>query len=139
MTRVVKLVAVPVLTLLIGGVAGFAIGQRQGINMITTMAFAATNGELSLHVDAASSLRTGDTERALMLLDTLIDSATVTLRDSAVRTGEAPRALRDAKLYRTAVQAAGPTATAVADALRDVPAPSATEPLPPGLRKLTGK
>lgn len=122
MRGMLKKLIVPTLTLAIGLLVGFALGQRQGFGMGKVFMAAETNGMLSLHVEVASSVRVGDTERALRYLDTFIDSAVVNMHAQPAP-HEIPTAMREAKVYRRAVPPTGPNAVSVVGALKDVPEP----------------
>lgn len=114
-----KSLAGPIVGLALGLVAGFAFGHRLGFN--TGMGFLETevNGSLSIHVEAASCIRVGDTERALELLDTMIDAAVVSV---AAQPGPLRNrtALSRAKLYHSLVPPSGPAAVEVRAALERV-------------------
>jgi len=116
----VKRLAGPILGLALGLVVGFSLGQRQGFKMGMGFLETQVSGTLSIHVEAASCIRVGDTKRALELLDTMIDSAvtSVVAQPGPLR---APEALSQAKLYRSVIPAAGPAASGVGTALERVP------------------
>ena len=122
MGRTMKMLAVPVLTLAVGLVAGFALGQRQGWGMGKTFLESEVTGTLAAHVEAASAIRIGDTEHALALLDSVIDSAVVNMHAQPDPKRALP-AMSQAKVYRRAVPAQGPYAAAVNAALANVPEP----------------
>jgi hypothetical protein len=122
MPRTLKAFAIPALTLVVGLVAGAALGQRQGFGMGTSFLEQEVNGTLALHVEVASSIRIGDNERALALLDSIIDSAVVNVQ-AQPEPHRMPRSMSQAKVYRRAVPAQGPNASAVTAALANVPEP----------------
>jgi hypothetical protein len=134
MGRTVKMLAVLAVTLGIGLAAGFALGQRQMLGLTTQMMERETTSLLSMHVEMASAVRVGDTDRALTLLDALIDSAVVNLHALPVPQRES-RSMREAKLYHSVIPPQGPNATAVRVALETVSAPDST-PQASGLARL---
>ena len=143
MDRTLKVLAVPALALGIGLVAGFALGQRQGMGMGLRFLEQEASGSLAMHVEAASCVRVADAACALELLDTMIDSAVLSLH---ARPGQPPteRAMGQAKVYRRVVPAAGPNAPSVRAALDDVPEPdrpsdSAPEQQTSGLGRLVAR
>jgi len=105
----------------LGGTVGFAFGQREGLQLGLRFLRSEVSGSLSMHVEAASSIRVGDTDKALGLLDQSIDLAVVsiTAESGAQQDGTA---IREAKLYRSVVPAEGRFAQDALDALRDVEA-----------------
>jgi hypothetical protein len=117
MPSTVKRLAGPMLGLALGLVAGFAVGHGQGFNKGMGLLETEVGGTLSMHVEAASCIRVGDTERGLKLLDTMIDAAVMGL---VVQPGplRAPRQMSQAKLYLS-VTPADPQLRA---ALESVPA-----------------
>lgn len=127
MGRMMKMLAVPTLMLAVGLVAGFALGQRQGFGMGKTFLESEVNGTLGLHVEAASSIRVGDTDRALQLLDSVIDSAVVNVYAQPERQ-RAMSSMSQAKVYRRAIPAHGPNAAGVSVALATVPEPEQPTP-----------
>ncbi len=127
MNRTLKALAVPTLTLVVGLVAGAALGQRQGFGMGMGFLEAEEAFSLGMHVEVASCIRVGDTARALELLDTMIDSAVVD-QHARPEPHRALTTLADARLYRRAVPAHGPNAAAVNVALANVPEPERPSP-----------
>ncbi len=134
-----------VATIVLSGLVGYAVGERHGF--IRGMRHLETEVArvLTLEVEAASCVRTGDHERALQLLDLDIDGSVLGL--SAARTNlgfllggtggvQPPEALGLATLYRRVAPPAGHDAAAVTSALNGVPAPSS---VPPALRALTNQ
>jgi hypothetical protein len=117
-----KMVAMFVLTLALGLMAGFALGQRQGFGMGRTFLESEVAGTLAVHVEVASSIRIGDTERALALLDSIIDSAVVNVHAQPDLKRAMP-AMSQAKIYRRAVPPQGMYASDVIAALASVPEP----------------
>lgn len=79
-------------------------------------------GTLAAHVEVASSISIGDTDRALALLDSSTDSAVVNLH-AQPEPRRIPSSMSQAKLYRRAIPAEGPNAAAVVAALANVPEP----------------
>ena len=117
-----KTVAVAVLALGVGVFVGFALGQRQGFGMGKTFLAAEVGGTLAIHVEVASAIRIGDTDRALLLLDSVIDSAVA----NTLRNPDGMRmlpAMSQAKVYRRAVPPQGMYASDVTAALASVPEP----------------
>ena len=137
MTNTLKRIAVPALLLVVGLVVGAALGQRQGLGRGEQFLLSELDGTLAIHVEAASAVRVGDNERALMLLDTLIDGAVV----SKPLTGQphALKALTQAKIYRSVVPSTGMYADEVRAVLGNVPAPPASEQQASGLARLVEK
>lgn len=105
-----KMLAVHALTLAVGLVAGAALGQRQGYGMGMKFLEQEVSGALAMHVEAASSVRIGDTDRALALLDTLIDGAVLSVHAQSTQP-TVQRAIAEAKAYRGAVPPQRPRAT----------------------------
>lgn len=134
MRRTVKMLVVPAVALVIGLATGFALGQRQGIGMAMQMMERETNSLLGMHVEMASAARIGDTDRALTLLDALIDSAVINLR---ARPEPLPvsSSMHQAKLYHSVVPPQGPNASAVRAVLEPIAVPDNT-PRPSGLDRL---
>ena len=130
-------IGVPVLTLLIGGVGGLAIGQRQGMAWGEAMLEQEVGGVLSREVEVASCIRVSDAEHALQHLDPAIDTAVLNL---SMRAGASGRALSAARLYRGVVPASGPRAEEVAAALASVPPrePPSFCPKPAGMHQPSG-
>jgi hypothetical protein len=122
MPRALKVFAIPALMLIVGLVAGAALGQRQGFGMGKTFLESEVPGTLAVHVEVASSIRVGDTDRALALLDSIIDSAVVNLQ-ARPEPHRASPAMSQAKVYRRAIPAVGPNAALVVAALANVPEP----------------
>ncbi len=116
-TRIVR-IGVPVLTLLIGGFGGFAIGQRQGMAWGEAMLQQEVEGVLSREVEVASCIRVADPEHALQHLDGAIDRAVLSL---GRRPGTPGRALGAARLYRGIVPPSGALAAQVEAALASAP------------------
>ncbi len=137
MGRILKMLVLPTLAVVVGLVAGFALGQRQGLGMGMGFIEAETTGSLTMHVEMASSVRVGDTDRALMLLDTLIDSAAVSLH-AQPGTPRSLRSLSQVKTYRSVIPSVGPYATALRDALESV-SESAPESQASGLGRLVAQ
>lgn len=73
-----KLALVGIVALVVGLIAGGAMGQRQGWGMGQTFMRQELEGMLNIHVDVADAIRRGDTERALKVLDQVIASAKAT-------------------------------------------------------------
>lgn len=119
MGRTLKMLVVPALALVVGLVAGAALGQRQGFGMGMGFLEAETGYSLGMHVEAASCIRVGDTDCALTLLDATIDAAVLNL-DAQPEQDRVRRPMSQAKVYRRVVPAQGPTAAAVQAALADV-------------------
>lgn len=117
------MLAVPVLTLGLGLVVGFSLGQRQGLGMGTAFLKSEVSGVLAMHVEAASCVRVGDTERALQLLDSTIDSAVINIHAQPEPRVEPP-SMSLAKVYRSVIPASGPNAAYVRAALQNVPEPA---------------
>lgn len=143
MNRTVKMLAVSTLTLGVGLAAGFALGQRQGLGMGLGFLQSEVTFSLATHVEAASCVRVGDTDRALALLDGLIDSAVVNVRAQPGPLQSA-RSMSQAKVYRSVVPATGPNAAGVRGALESVPDPdgrpySAAEHQTSGLGRLVAR
>src|SRR5262245_6748808 len=117
--RIASLIAT-ILALTLGLAVGYSLGHREGFKMGMDFLETQVTGTLSIDVEAASCIRVGDTERALELLDMMIDSAvtSVVAQPGPLR---APKALSQAKLYRSVIPAAGPAASAVRTALERVP------------------
>jgi len=119
---------------------GFSAGQRQGFRMGVGALETEVNGTLSIHVEAASCIRVGDTERALSLLDGSIDAAVLSLlAQPSRRHPDTP--LRQASLYRRVVPPTGAAAGEVLAALESVPpmtvpAPDPSSPPRSGLVRL---
>ena len=137
MVHTLQRLTLPGVLLVVGLAAGFAFGQRQGLQMGEQFLSTELDGTLAIHVEAASAVRVGDTERALMLLDTLIDGAIV----SHPLTGQ-PRvlkALTQAKAYRSVVPATGRNADEVRAVLGNVPAADPSERPASGLARLVEK
>jgi hypothetical protein len=105
---------------LLGLVVGFAFGQRQGFQMGARSLEAEVNGTLSIHVEAASCLRIGDTARALELLDRTIDAAVLSLGAQPGALHHPGTPFRQASLYRKIVPPSGPAASEVRSALDGV-------------------
>jgi hypothetical protein len=105
------------LGLALGLIGGFAVGHRQGFDMGMGYLEKEVGGSLSMHVEAASCVRVGDTERGLKLLDTMIDAAVMSL---AAQPGplRAKSQMSQAKLYRSVI----PADPYVRTALENVPA-----------------
>jgi hypothetical protein len=97
-------------------------GQRRGLSVGTKLLEMETGGTLSAHVEVASAIRVGDTDRALELLDRMIDSAVLSL---SAQPG--PRAAAgstsQAKVYRSVVPPSGASASSVKAAWSRVPPP----------------
>jgi len=127
MLRTLKTVAIPALMLIVGLVAGAALGQRQGWGMGKSFLESEVGGTLAIHVEAASAIRIGDTDRALALLDSVIDSA-VANRGAQPGSARPMPSMSQAKVYRRAIPAQGPYAAAVAAALANVPEPDQPTP-----------
>lgn len=135
-----KSVAGPMVGLALGLVAGFAFGHRLGFNMGMGFLETEVSGSLSIHVEAASCIRVGDTERALELLDTMIDAAVVSV---AAQPGplRAQTAMSQARLYRSLIPPSGRAAAEIRAAFERVPAlelppPSRTSATRSGLARL---
>lgn len=116
------MLTVATLTLVVGLAAGFAFGQRQGLGMGMGFVEAETTGVLNIHVEVASCIRVGDTDRALKLLDGIIDSGVVGLQaqPDSPRAERVQRAIADASAYRSAVRTMGADAVAVQPNPQDV-------------------
>jgi hypothetical protein len=125
MRRTLKMLVVPTLALVVGLVAGFALGQRQGLGMGLGFLESEVTYSLSMHVEAASRVRVGDTERALELLDSMID-ATVLSQHQQPAPHRALRSMSDAKVYRRVIPSSGPNAAAVRAALEHIAEPDRT-------------
>lgn len=107
MKSTLKMFAVPTLTLVVGLVAGAALGQRQGFGMGMRFLEQEISGSLSMHVEAASSIRVGDPDRALALLDTMIDGALLSVHAQSTQPA-VERTVAQAKSYRSVVPRRGP-------------------------------
>lgn len=139
MGRTLKMLAVPTLALVVGLVAGSALGQRQGLGMGLGFLEAETGYSLGMHVEAASCIRVGDTDCALKLLDATIDAAVLNL-GAQPEQDPVRRQMSHAKVYRRVIPAQGPTAAAVQAALADVPEPeTAGERQTSGLGRLIAR
>jgi hypothetical protein len=117
MRPTVKRLAGPVSGLALGLLAGLAVGHRQGFNMGMGFLETEVGGTLSMHVEAASCIRVGDPERALELLDMMIDTAVLGVAAQPGRLRAQPQ-MSQAKLYRSVI----PTSSEVQTALEPVPA-----------------
>ena len=102
----------------VGGVAGFAVGQRQGMAWGIAGLEREVGGGLSRDVEVASCIRVGDPERALSLLEPAIDRSVLSL---VAHPGAGVRGLGQAALYRRIVPSTGPGAREVEAALAGVP------------------
>lgn len=125
MRRTLKMLAVPTLTLVIGLVAGFALGQRQGFGMGMSFLESEVSYSLAMHVEAASRVRVGETDRALELLDSMID-ATVLNQHQQPAPRRALRSMSDAKVYRRVIPSSSPNEAAVRAALEHIAEPERT-------------
>ena len=116
-----KKLAGPLIGLVLGLAVGFSLGQHQGFSMGMGFLETQVEGTLSMHVEAASCIRVGDTEHALRLLDGMIDNAVTSVvgQPGPLR---ASIPLSQAKLYRSVVPATGAAAVEVATALDKVTA-----------------
>ena len=110
----------------VGGVAGFAVGQRQGMAWGIAGLQREVGGGLSRDVEVASCIRVGDTECALSLLEPAIDRSVLSL---VAYPGVELRGVGQAALYRRVVPSSGPGARQVEAALAGV-----TPLQPPDLR-----
>lgn len=135
MDRMLKTVAIPVLTLAVGSIAGFSLGQRQGLGMGLRFVETEMATSLGTEIDAASSVRVGDTDRALALLDARIDAKVLALHDRPGGT-QFTTQMADARLYRSVVPPKGPTAQQVRAVLESVPEPAQDDRHAAGLSKL---
>ena len=100
---------------------GFAVGKWQGFRMGWAALEAETQGLLSIHVEAASCVRVGDTARALKLLDGTIDAAVLSLSSQPFALSSTD-SLSQARLYRQVVPPLGPEGPSVMKALQGAPA-----------------
>lgn len=133
MRRKVVLFGVPVVTLVLGALRGFAVAQRQYIASGNRLLIQELAYGLSIHSEAASLIRVGDTDRALWWLDQWIDRSVVPVATHPHGTTTL-RGLELAKVYRRAVPSTGPEATHLTSALdrvADLPGPYFC-PLPAG-------
>jgi hypothetical protein len=138
----VRRFAAPMFGVVLGAAVGIAVGEvhgfRRGFDLAMGFLETEVKGGLSVHVEAASCVRVGDTERALKLLDTLIDGAVTSV---AAQAGplRAKEQLSQAKLYRSVVPATGAAASEVETALARIPTmelPSLGAPRESGLVRL---
>jgi hypothetical protein len=130
MKRVNSRGGIPLLTGLLGLGGGFALGQRQGLDWGMQLLQSEVRGNLSVHVEVASSIRVGDAQRALSFLDDSIDAAVLSLAAQPDQ-AQMQSALGQAKLYRRVVSPHGRSASEVTDALARVPVPTAPLYCPP--------
>ena len=136
-----------ILTLLAGATlgsgAGMAIGYRLGFVRALGYLENRLAGTLELELEAASSVRVGDKDRALELLDASVDGHILHLvagrQNAGFLAGDAEHnkdaALSLAKAYRASIPARGADAAAVRSALGAVPAVGRPR-LTPALRQL---
>ena len=138
--------AIPAATLVCGALAGFALGQRQGISWGNALLIRELDLALSRHVEVASLIRVGDTERALWWLDPWIDRAAISILEHPDGSTDL-RGVRIAKVYRGAVPSTGSEgarATAALDRVSHLqgpyfcPLPSGGETQASGLDRLVG-
>lgn len=124
---------IPVVTMAVGLLIGFALGQRWGISWGTQLLTREVDVGLSAHSEVASLIRVGDTERALWWLDRWIDNVVLNVARQPDDTTHL-RGLQIAKVYREAVPSTGPYAAQVTSALSQVPTltPPFFCPLPSG-------
>jgi hypothetical protein len=104
----------------VSALGGYSMGQRQGFRMGLGFLETEVNGTLGIHVEAASCIRVGDTDRALELLDGTIDAAVLSLLVQPER-HHPDGALRRASLYRQIVPSRGSSAADVQKALQAIP------------------
>ena len=109
--------ATAILTCGVGSVAGFAVGQRQGMAWGSAGLEREVGGGLSRDVEVASCIRVGDPERALSLLEPAIDRSVLSL---VAHPGAGVRGLGQAALYRRLVPSTGPGGRQVEAALAGV-------------------
>lgn len=138
MGRTLKKIAVPAVALVVGLVAGGALGQNQGFGMGMGFLEAETTFTLGMHVEAASCIRVGDTDCALRLLDDTIDAAVVNFHAQPER-DKFQTTMSRAKIYRAVIPAQGPRAAAVNEALKDVPEPATPGRQTSGLGRLVAQ
>lgn len=100
---------------------GFVVGKRQGFRMGWAALETETQGLLSIHVEAASCVRIGDTACALTLLDSTIDAAVLSLSSQPFALSST-ESLSQARLYRQVVPPVGPEGPAIVKALQAAPA-----------------
>jgi len=121
-------------TAAIAAVSGFSLGQSQGIGHGMSALETEVTGSLAVHVEAASYVRAGNTERALSLLDQRIDTAVISLVDRR-EFDASGTALQQAKAYRVAVAPDGELPPTLRQRLDAIPTPEGAA-LSPGLRTL---
>jgi hypothetical protein len=123
---------------------GFAFGSRHGFIQGMRYVQAQVAEDLALDVELASSIRVGNGDRALALLELRVDETVLALASAERNIGylaaqgnwSALESLGRAKLYRTAVPPTGPDAMAVQSALKDASSVQGRHPIGPSLSKL---